>query len=92
MLLDGLIPDAAANVTIVATDINPRFLAKASQGVYGEWSFRQTPPEIRQRTHKMLDDFGAGSHIANLGHGILPDVPVSHAQAFVTAVQEWRPK
>jgi uroporphyrinogen decarboxylase len=50
------------------------------------------PAEIRERTHRMLDDFGAGSHIANLGHGILPDVPVSHAQAFVTAVQEWRPK
>jgi uroporphyrinogen decarboxylase len=49
------------------------------------------PSEIRQRTHRMLDNFGARSHIANLGHGILPDVPVSHAQAFVDAVQEWRP-
>lgn len=50
------------------------------------------PPEIRKRTHRMLDDFGGTAHIANLGHGILPDVPVSHAQAFVTAVQEWRPR
>jgi len=50
------------------------------------------PPEIRERTHRMLDDFGGTAHIANLGHGILPDVPVSHAQAFVTAVQEWRPR
>jgi uroporphyrinogen decarboxylase len=48
------------------------------------------PSEIRQRTHRMLEDFGPSGHIANLGHGILPDVPVSHAQAFVSAVKEWR--
>ncbi|HET6836792.1 MAG TPA: uroporphyrinogen decarboxylase family protein, partial [Gemmatimonadales bacterium] len=53
------------------------------------WLYAE-PSEIRQRTHRMLEAFGGRSHIANLGHGILPDVPVSHAQAFVTAVQEWR--
>jgi uroporphyrinogen decarboxylase len=55
------------------------------------WLYAE-PSEIRERTHRMLDDFGSRSHIANLGHGILPDVPVSHAQAFVTAVKEWRPR
>ena len=53
------------------------------------WLYAE-PSEIRQRTHRMLEDFGGRSHIANLGHGILPDVPVSHAQAFITAVKEWR--
>jgi uroporphyrinogen decarboxylase len=48
------------------------------------------PSLIRERTHRMLDDFGGRAHIANLGHGILPDVPVDHARAFVEAVQEWR--
>jgi uroporphyrinogen decarboxylase len=47
-------------------------------------------PVIHQRTHRMLDQFGGLGHVANLGHGILPDVPVSHAQAFVDAVREWR--
>ena len=49
------------------------------------------PAQIRERTHRMLQDFGGQAHIANLGHGILPDVPVSHARAFVDAVREWRP-
>ena len=48
------------------------------------------PHEIRERTHAMLTAFGATGHVANLGHGILPDVPVAHAAAFVNAVKEWR--
>ncbi len=51
------------------------------------------PPEIiRARTYEMLAAFGGQGHIANLGHGILPDVPVAHARAFVEAVKEWRPR
>jgi uroporphyrinogen decarboxylase len=48
------------------------------------------PFEIRERTQTMLRAFGGRGHIANLGHGILPDVPVDHARAFVDAVKEWR--
>ena len=48
------------------------------------------PALIRELTHRMLDEFRGQAHIANLGHGILPDVPVAHAQAFVDAVKEWR--
>jgi uroporphyrinogen decarboxylase len=49
-----------------------------------------SPAQIRERTHRMLDAFGGRGHIANLGHGILPDVPVAHARAFVEAVRDWR--
>jgi len=35
------------NVTILATDINTRALQKANEGVYGSWSFRDTPSWLR---------------------------------------------
>ena len=35
------------NIEILATDLNAKSLAKASQGIYGEWSFRGTPPWVR---------------------------------------------
>lgn len=53
MLLDKLIPDLKDwNITILATDINPRFLQKASEGVYSEWSFRDVPLWIKERYFK----------------------------------------
>jgi uroporphyrinogen decarboxylase len=48
------------------------------------------PAVIRERTVAMLRAFGGRGHVANLGHGILPDIPVDHARAFVDAVKEWR--
>ena len=57
MLLDRLIPDPGNwNLTILATDINPQFLRKAAQGVYGTWSFRETPGWIRERYFTSLQD------------------------------------
>lgn len=53
MLLDRLIPHAGEwNATILATDINPLFLQKAAEGVYSEWSFRETPDWVRERYFK----------------------------------------
>ncbi|HUW36330.1 MAG TPA: CheR family methyltransferase [Rhodocyclaceae bacterium] len=57
ILLDGLIPDPAAwNISILATDINPGFLRKAAEGVYGDWSFRGTPEWVRQRYFRKCQD------------------------------------
>lgn len=50
ILLDRLIPDLKEwNITILATDFNPKFLRKAAQGIYSDWSFRNAPVWLRQR-------------------------------------------
>lgn len=46
ILLHRLLPDIATwNLTLLATDINPAFLAKAVAGRYTRWSFRDLPAE-----------------------------------------------
>jgi len=37
------------HVSILGTDINPRFLQKAEAGVYSEWSFREKCEAIKER-------------------------------------------
>jgi len=44
--------------------------------------------EIKKEVKKMIDEFGVQKYIVNLGHGITPNIPVDHAQAFVDAVKE----
>ena len=45
--------------------------------------------EITRRTFAMLDETGGAGHIANLGHGVLPDTPLDGIAAFIDAVAQW---
>jgi uroporphyrinogen decarboxylase len=46
-------------------------------------------PVIEREVKQMINAFGKDLYIANLGHGILPNVPVDHARAFVNAVKSF---
>jgi uroporphyrinogen decarboxylase len=47
------------------------------------------PDVIRRETERVLAEAdGRPGHIFNLGHGILPDTPVAHAQSLVRDVKE----
>jgi uroporphyrinogen decarboxylase len=61
----------------------------ALQGNLDPCALYASPADIRRRTHEMIQGFGPVGHVANLGHGILPDMKPDHARAFIDAVKEW---
>jgi uroporphyrinogen decarboxylase len=46
-------------------------------------------PTLQKAVHQMIDAFGKDKYVVNLGHGILPNIPVDHAKAFVEAVKSY---
>jgi uroporphyrinogen decarboxylase len=59
------------------------------QGNYDPASLMRPIPEITKSVHEMIRAFGPQRYIANLGHGILPNIPVDHAKAFIEAVKSY---
>ena len=59
------------------------------QGNFDPARLHSSPEVIRKMVHEMIDRFGKDKYIANLGHGILPNIPVENAEAFIRAVVEW---
>lgn len=57
ILIQQLLPDWQNwRLTILATDINEQALRKATEGVYGKWSFRSCPPEFQERYFTRVSD------------------------------------
>jgi uroporphyrinogen decarboxylase len=48
--------------------------------------------QIKTQTHAMLDAFGEQRHIANLGHGVYPDIDAEHLKCFIESVKEYQYK
>ena len=72
---------------------NARYLSGGQitlQGNFDPSRLLSPIPTIKSEVNKMIDGFGKDRYIVNLGHGILPNIPVDHAQAFVDAVKEYK--
>lgn len=71
---------------------NARYLSGGQitlQGNFDPSRLLSPIPEIKTQVKQMINAFGKDRYIVNLGHGILPNIPVDHAKAFVDAVKEY---
>ncbi|MCO6161796.1 uroporphyrinogen decarboxylase [Flavobacterium sp. NRK F7] len=84
---------AAIGVDWTCSPRNARYLTggkKTLQGNFDPSRLLSPIPVIKKMVHEMIDEFGKDNYVVNLGHGILPNIPVDHAKAFVDAVKEYK--
>ncbi|NER09805.1 uroporphyrinogen decarboxylase [Muriicola jejuensis] len=83
---------AALGVDWTCSAQNARYLSGGKitlQGNFDPSRLFSPPDEIRKMVTQMIRDFGKDRYIVNLGHGILPTVPLENAQAFIEAVKSY---
>ena len=71
---------------------NARYLTGGNitlQGNFDPTRLFSPPTEIKKMVTQMINEFGKDKYIVNLGHGILPNVPLDNAKAFIDAVKEY---
>ncbi len=71
---------------------NARYLSGGQitlQGNFDPARLLSPPTVIKKMVVQMINEFGKDKYIVNLGHGILPNVPLDNAKAFIDAVKEY---
>ena len=84
---------AALGIDWTCSARNARYLSGGQitlQGNFDPSKLLSPIPEIKVQVKQMINEFGKDRYIVNLGHGILPNIPVDHARAFVDAVKEYQ--
>ncbi len=84
---------SALGVDWTCSPQNARYLTGGKitlQGNFDPSRLLSPIPTIKKMVHEMIDAFGKDNYIVNLGHGILPNIPVDHAKAFIEAVKEYQ--
>ena len=75
--------------------INPKIARKLAgnkitlQGNMDPSRLLSPPSHIKKMVTEMIRSFGKDRYIVNLGHGILPNIPLENAKAFIDAVKEF---
>jgi uroporphyrinogen decarboxylase len=84
---------AALGIDWTCSARNARYLSGGQitlQGNFDPSRLLSPIPEIKTQVKQMINAFGKDRYIVNLGHGILPNIPIDHAKAFVDAVKEYQ--
>jgi uroporphyrinogen decarboxylase len=84
---------SALGVDWTCSPRNARYLSGGNitlQGNFDPSRLLSPPSEIKKMVHQMIQEFGKDKYIVNLGHGILPNIPLDHAKAFIDAVKEYK--
>lgn len=72
---------------------NARYLTGGNitlQGNFDPARLLSPPAEIKKMVTQMINEFGKDRYVVNLGHGILPNIPVENAKAFIDAVKTYK--
>jgi chemotaxis protein methyltransferase CheR len=69
------------NLTVLATDINPRALRKAAEGVYGDWSFRGDAAPLREIYFRK----------SRGGHEVFPEIKSTVSFDFLNLAEDAYP-
>ena len=71
---------------------NARYLSGGNitlQGNFDPSRLLSPPSEIKRMVLEMINEFGKDKYIVNLGHGILPGIPLENVKAFIDSVKEY---
>jgi len=84
---------SAVGIDWTCSPQNARYLTGGNvtlQGNFDPARLLSPPSTIKEMVTQMIRDFGKDKYIVNLGHGILPHIPVENAKAFIDAVKEYK--
>ena len=83
---------SAVGVDWTCSPKNARYLTGGNitlQGNFDPARLLSPPSEIKRMVTQMIREFGKDKYVVNLGHGILPHIPLENAKAFIDAVKEY---
>ena len=83
---DGLSLDSFIDDARVAAQLQSKVLL---QGNLDPQLLVAGGPLLEAETLRILDTYRNGRHIFNLGHGVLPEVPVAHVEKVIETVRRW---
>ncbi len=80
--------DAVALDTQASARLGHRIQAagRAIQGALDPQLLRVGGPALARRVEELLEQWGSGPYVFNLGHGVLPDTPVEHVEQVIRQV------